>query len=213
MCAVLQKRLLDIAIKAFGRHGLDGASTRSIATAAGTAMSSITYHYGGKRGLYLAAADYIAQRMAETMLPVSSVDIAAGDADAARRAIHDILGALLTRMLDAKNEHWALFIIREQMHPTEAFTRLFEGPMGMMLRSLANLVSIAAGRSEDEAARITAMTLFGQVLVVRSAHASLLAVLDRRSIDAELAVGIRQRVLANTDAVLDRLAAERLDDR
>ena len=61
---MVQSRLLDIAISEFGAKGLEGASTRGIAAAAGTAMSSITYHYGGKEGLYLAAADRIAERMA-----------------------------------------------------------------------------------------------------------------------------------------------------
>ena len=56
-------RLLEVAVREFGQKGLEGASTRGIAAAAGTAMSSITYHYGGKEGLYLAAADYIAQQM------------------------------------------------------------------------------------------------------------------------------------------------------
>ena len=60
---MLQSRLLDIAISEFGTKGREGASTRGIAAAAGTAMSSITYHYGGKEGLYLAAADRIAERM------------------------------------------------------------------------------------------------------------------------------------------------------
>ena len=40
---------------------------RAIATAAGTTMSSITYHYGGKQGLYLAAARHIADQMGERM--------------------------------------------------------------------------------------------------------------------------------------------------
>ena len=32
-------------------------------------MSSITYHYGGKQGLYLAAARHIADQMGERMAP------------------------------------------------------------------------------------------------------------------------------------------------
>ena len=52
--------ILIFAVREFGSKGLDGASTRGIAEAAGTAMSSITYHFGGKEGLYLAAAEHIA---------------------------------------------------------------------------------------------------------------------------------------------------------
>ena len=60
----IDDRLLDTAIEQFGRLGLEGASTRAIAAAANTAMSSITYHYGSKQGLYLAAAERIGEQIA-----------------------------------------------------------------------------------------------------------------------------------------------------
>src|SRR3954447_768260 len=65
----IDDRLLDTAIDQFGRRGIEGASTRAIAAAAGTTMSSITYHYGGKQGLYLAAARHIADQMGKRMAP------------------------------------------------------------------------------------------------------------------------------------------------
>src|SRR3546814_4551512 len=69
--AMIQNRLLETAVREFGRKGLDGASTRGLAKAAGTAMSSITYHYGRKEGLYLAAADYIVSQMDDGAHPRS----------------------------------------------------------------------------------------------------------------------------------------------
>jgi len=57
----------------------DGGKFVEIAAAAGTAMSSITYHYGGKEGLYLAAADHISSRMAEGMSPALLVEVADGE--------------------------------------------------------------------------------------------------------------------------------------
>ena len=62
--------LLDTAIEQFGRYGFEGASTRQIAKASGAAMSSITYHFGGKEGLYLAAADRIASGISEMQAPL-----------------------------------------------------------------------------------------------------------------------------------------------
>src|SRR2546430_841138 len=62
-------RLLDVAIEHFGRYGIHGASTRAIAKDADTPMSSITYHFGGKEGLYLATAERIADRMGELLGP------------------------------------------------------------------------------------------------------------------------------------------------
>ena len=57
------------------------------------------------------------------------------------------------------------------------------------------------------------MTLFGQVLVVRSARASVLRVLDVEAIDAALAERIRARIRINTNAILDALTAEAKESR
>jgi AcrR family transcriptional regulator len=205
---MVQARLLEIAIDAFGKRGLEGASTRQIAAAAGTAMSSITYHYGGKEGLYLAAADHIASRMAESLSPAMMVEIAEGDAVGARKAVHGMLDALLDKMIRKQTESWSLFIVREQMNPTAAFARLFDGPMGQMTRSLARFVRIAAGIPDGEDSRIAAVTLFGQVLVVRASRATMLRLLEVEAIDDKLAAHLRTRVRANTDAILDALTAE-----
>ena len=66
----MRNALLESAIDHFGRCGFEGASTRAIAGDCGTAMSSITYHFGGKEGLYLAVADHIAAQIAEEQAPV-----------------------------------------------------------------------------------------------------------------------------------------------
>lgn len=210
---MVQQRLLEIAIDAFGKRGLEGASTREIAAAAGTAMSSITYHYGGKEGLYLAAAEHIASGMAESMSPALMVEVADGDTDAARRAVHGMLDALLDKMIGKQTENWSLFIVREQMNPTAAFARMFDGPMGQMTRRLARFVSIAAGVENSEAARITTLTLFGQVLVVRASRATVLRLLEVDSIDDKLTARIRARIRANTNAILDALTAEAKETR
>ena len=111
---MVQSRLLDIAISEFGAKGLEGASTRGIAAAAGTAMSSITYHYGGKEGLYLAAADRIAERMSAVMGDPLELahEIATDDAAGARAQIHRILGRLADKMASAESADWTLFVLR-----------------------------------------------------------------------------------------------------
>src|SRR3546814_11527321 len=53
----------------FGRHGFDGTSTRALAAAAGKPMSAITYHFGGKEELYVAASRYLSARNAEQIMP------------------------------------------------------------------------------------------------------------------------------------------------
>jgi AcrR family transcriptional regulator len=207
---MVQSRLLDIAVREFGSKGLDGASTRGIAAAAGTAMSSITYHYGGKDGLYLAAADYIAARMTSEM--DGSLDaeraIASDDPAAAREGIHRMLSTFANKMAGEASGDWSLFIMREQMAPSEAFDRIYAGVMGQMLETLANLVCIATHSTDARAARILTLTLFGQVLILRGARATCLKLLDHDMIEPDDLADIKARLRANTDAMIDRLAAD-----
>ena len=206
---MLQERLLETAIREFGAKGLEGASTRAIAAAAGTAMSSITYHYGGKEGLYIAVADYIASQMDDvveglTLLPGFLTD----DADEARAAIQTILARMIDKLSSERSASWALFIVREQMNPTEAFDRIYAGPMGQMLEAMVQLVCVATGRHEAALARITVATLFGQVLVIRANRATCARLFERSLDDAGLIADLKARIAANTDAILDRLISE-----
>ncbi|MGN6278387.1 MAG: CerR family C-terminal domain-containing protein [Sphingomonas sp.] len=198
-------RLLEVAVREFGQKGLEGASTRGIAAAAGTAMSSITYHYGGKEGLYLAAADYIAQQMEGV-----AVDMATPDTpEAARAAIQTMLGRMIDKLASKQTTPWSMFIMREQMNPTEAFDRIYAGPMGRSMGLLVELVCIATGRREPGVARVAVITLFGQVLAMRAARATCARLFERPVDSPELFAEVRARVAANTDAILDRLIAER----
>lgn len=51
------ERLLAAATRLFAEHGYDGASTRPIAEASGLNIATLNYHFGGKRGLYLAVME------------------------------------------------------------------------------------------------------------------------------------------------------------
>ena len=199
---MVQTRLLEVAIREFGSKGLDGASTRHIAGAANTAMSSITYHFGGKEGLYLAAADHIAERMG---IVVEDLDLSGADDPAGAR---ELVKTMLSRMVDkvSRAENEALFIVREQMNPTEAFERIWSGPMGRMWQRMAQLVCVASGSSDERRCRIVALTLFGQAIALRASRASFERLSGASLDDAALLADVKSVILANADAILDRLA-------
>src|SRR5258708_910049 len=140
----IDDRLLDTAIDQFGRNGLQGASTRAIATAAGTTMSSITYHYGGKQGLYLAAARHIADRIGERMAPALAAPITRSrkgeGPEAAMTELLSIVDRFVEMMVHPESAAWARFIVREQMEPTEAFDILYGGVMGRLVDRLSALI-------------------------------------------------------------------------
>jgi len=207
---VVQQRLLDIAIEQFGQHGLEGVSTREIAAAANTAMSSITYHYGGKEGLYLAAADEVAKQMGcDWQIDMFEAVVASGDPAAAREAIADLTRGFLQQLQQPQSNDWALFIMREQLQPTEAFERIYAGTMGQTGKVLVDLICVATGVQDGQAARLAAISLFGQVLVMKAARAMCRKMLERETLSEEIIDEYATRVVANIDAILDRMIAER----
>lgn len=210
--ASTDSRLLDVAVDHFGRLGLEGTSTRAIARDAETLMSSITYHFGGKAGLYLAAADHIASYMHTRVGPV--LERAAmlcgedGDVNAARAAIHALIGGMALMMLDEETAAMSRFIVREQADPTEAFARIYGGVMGQMLDRLSALVArVAGGRLTKAEARVRAMTLVGQVLVFRVARATVMTGMAWAMIGPDETSLILRTLAANLDAILDQLQA------
>jgi AcrR family transcriptional regulator len=203
----IDDRLLDTAIDQFGREGLEGASTRAIATAAGTTMSSITYHYGGKQGLYLAAARHIADRIGERMAPTLAAPITRGrkgeGPEAAMTELLAIVDRFVEMMVHPESAAWARFIVREQMEPTEAFDILYGGVMGRLVDRLSALiVGIGGGRCDAAEARLKTLAIVGQALVFRVARATLLRVTGWTDVDADGAEAIRRIVRAHTRAIL-----------
>ena len=201
-----QDRLLDTAIREFGTHGLEGVSTRQIAKAANTAMSTITYYYGGKEQLYQAAAERIAEVMAEEFSPVLDAEegVRTEDRDAARAAIQRIVARCVEKMASTRLSDHSLFIVREQMSPSPAFNTLYGGIVGRLALRLRELVRIATGAGAEEATHVT-LTLVGQAVVMRSSRASALRLFDTDAIDPERIADFRAQVAFNIDAILDRM--------
>jgi hypothetical protein len=85
--------------------------------------------------------------------------------------------------------------------------------MGQMMEALVQLVCVATGMSDAPAARITVITLFGQVLAFRAARATCERLFERPTTDPALVAELRARVVANTDAILDRLISEQQEQQ
>lgn len=199
-------RLLRAAIDQFGRAGLEGASTRAIAAAAGTTMSSITYHYGGKEGLYLAAARYIADQMAEQLEPTLAAQEVTPEGDgpaAASRALLAAIDRFVDIMLSPESAAWTRFIVREQMDPTEAFEALYGGVMERLVDHLSSLLQRIGHRRDDAGeARLKAMAIIGQALAFRVARATVLRATGWGDFDTEGAAAVRRIVRTNTSAII-----------
>lgn len=204
------ERLLGTAIEHFGRKGYEGASTREIAAASGTAMSSITYHFGGKEGLYLAVADHIAQAMTSLQAPVIDVAMAAVPTMTPAQATEALLGmvdAFGRMMLAPESAAWSSFIVREQQEPTAAFERIYEGAMRKIVDCFVALIAVARPDLDEQKVHMTGILLYGQALILRVGHASVCRVLDVERIDEALAAQLLARLRAHSLCVLSEKPA------
>lgn len=202
---MLQERLLTVAIEQFGHYGFDGASTRDIARASDTAMSSITYHFGGKEGLYLAAAEHVARNIASFQAPLcdkAASQAATADRTEATALFLDILENFTELMLRPESENWALFIVREQQQPSEAFRRIYSGCMEKIIDTGLLLLSRARPDLDDNERRALGIMLFGQALVLRICRASVQRIMGCQAIGDRESQLLRRQIRNNARCIL-----------
>lgn len=165
--------LVRAALKLFGSKGFTGTSTREIATLARANIGSIAYHFGGKEGLRLAAADHIV----ETIQTIAGQALGGFDAisepAATPAAAHAQLHAALDRMvlfLVARPEAGEIvqFLLRELSHPTAALDRIYSGVFEPVHQRLCTVWEVATGEPADsDRTKLTIFTLIGQVVYFR----------------------------------------------
>lgn len=187
-----REKLLNASIDVFGRYGYDGASTRQLAEAAGVNLQAIPYYFGGKEGLYLASAEFLAAQIGRytgDMREKVRLRLAARDeagetlgAAEAREILTLMAQTMVTLFMSKTSEPWARFIIREQMEPTEAFARIYQAIMGPMIGTARRLIGAILGEPPDSAhVRLRTLSFVGSVLIFRMAHAAVLTQMEWES--------------------------------
>jgi AcrR family transcriptional regulator len=175
-----RKALIAAAIDVFGHTGFDAASTRALAQAAGVNQALIGYHFGGKRGLYLAVFENIAEQMQAHMAGVVDGihlqldELPMDDSERRARALQLLLtlfDAFIEMLAGEAAAQWAPLVLREQQDPTEAFDLIYDSLMGRMLSLVTRLVATCSGMEEaSEACRIRTLMILGHAMVFRIAR-------------------------------------------
>jgi AcrR family transcriptional regulator len=199
---VTRQKLLTAAIDVFGRNGFDGTTTRALAQAAGVNQQAIPYYFGGKEGLYIAAAEHIGalitahvgalrERIRGRLVEAQRSGTPLSPAEA-RALLTDLTQTMIGVFVSKESEAWARFLIREQMQPTEAFHRVYGVVMKPTLMVARTLVGIVLGEPPDsEHIRLRTFSLLGSLMVFRVAHAAVLAELAWTEIGPEQAEAVR----------------------
>jgi AcrR family transcriptional regulator len=148
--AETRARMLAAAIEVFGRVGYEAASTRELTRQGRTNLSAIPYHFGGKRELYLAAAEVIADYAGDRVgtLVVGLDDDAAGDVG--QRLDAALRGFLRLMLEDSEPRAWTTFLARCASEDDAAFHLIYDRALAPLHTSLVRAVCALGGDSVDE---------------------------------------------------------------
>jgi AcrR family transcriptional regulator len=197
--------LLDAATLVFARAGFGSANLREIAEAADVNPALIGYHFRSKEGLYLAVFErMVAQMRLELDPALAAIDQLLAEPEppgaGPDRYLAPLLGFVEGMLTYFVTEHpsWGELFVREQHHPTQAFELLYEGVIGRGQRALVALVlKLRKGEDEDKA-RLIAVTIFSQLILVRLARTPLMRLMRWDAIRAPELEALKALLRRNT---------------
>jgi AcrR family transcriptional regulator len=171
----IAQRIVTAAAERFLHDGVDGASLRQIAVAAGTNLGMVYYYFPTKDDLFLAVVERHYAPLSQAIIEA----IAAGPSfDERVRALYDRFGAM-------SDEEFVVLrlVLREALVSSERLTRVFERMMHGHTPAMLELLSegIATGRVAADlhpvAALVTmAVLAIAPQVMVRRVAASVKAV-------------------------------------
>lgn len=184
-----RRRLIDAGLALFGRQGFDAVTTRELAELAKVNQAAIPYHFGGKEGVYLAVADYIASLTSRQMAPIAAFVRQRLAGQPARQELAALLldttVAIARVVFDPGHRTaWFTFLTREQFYPSPAFTRLYEDFTGPLHALIGELIARLTGAAAETPETILLTHAYlGQIIGFASARATLNRRLGRAGLD------------------------------
>ncbi len=178
LSAETRRRVIEAAIKVFGRLGFEGASTRALMDRAGANLAAIPYHFGGKQGLYRATAKVIADYAQEKIEPIV---IRLRDADRAAPVarIDEALAEFIQLLVGGQEpDEWVAFFIRCEREADEAF-RMIHGALITPFKQALTETVVAAtgGDAADEGLHMRVAIVIASIINLRTMKNMLLSAL------------------------------------
>ncbi|RJL09149.1 CerR family C-terminal domain-containing protein [Paracoccus siganidrum] len=193
--------LIRAAMIRFGREGYEAASTRAIAADAGTNISSIAYHFGGKEGLRIACADAVADQIQQVARTVPLVPVVLSPR-MARATLRRLVRRMVTFLiLGAGANEMVGFVLRELAQPdSPVLERLYATLVEPRHAGLCAIWSAATGRpAESDDVKLAVFTLVGQVAYFRLAAPIVQRRMGWQGYSRPEARAITRRLLVNLE--------------
>lgn len=189
-----RQKLIEAGLCLFGARGFDGVGTRELARKADVNQGAIVYHFGSKESLYLAVAELVVEQLRpalEQALGDAQQHHAQSATDQAQARIDlqtivvTLLRDRLVRSANPEQHGLAAFILREELHPTQAFEILYDGLLGPLHQIGCQLLATIRNSTPDNPAVVTEVqTLFGQANIFTAHRSTFLRSMGTDELDA-----------------------------
>ena len=173
--------LVAAAARLFAARGYDGVTVRQLAEAADVNLAAVSYHFGGKRGLYLAALERLMAEMrpiGEPVIERIETAFAAGQPDRPTlRVLAEYTVAHFLSMLHGGDvPPWvAQTVLLEFQEPTADYRPMLDERVLPLHQAVRRLTAAALDLPPDsEMAVLTAHAFMGQIMVSATARTVVL---------------------------------------
>jgi AcrR family transcriptional regulator len=144
-----RERQIVVAAELFASRGFNGVSVRDVAAAADVNVAAISYHFGGKQGLYQAALERLMEEMAPVGRPVIehiNGIFAEGPPDklVLRETMEFVVRHILSTMLSGDLPQWVTqTVLREFQQPTPDYRPMLDERVLPLHQAIRRVVAAA----------------------------------------------------------------------
>jgi AcrR family transcriptional regulator len=159
--------IMEAAGKIFSEEGYPEATVRDICRQAGANIAAINYHFGDKKGLYLAVLKHYQKIAFQTYPP----DLGIKKTQRPEEKLRAFIRSFLMRIMDEGRPAWfGKLLAREFTEPTWAFDTLVEA-IRPSFQLLTGIVAVITGKkTKDRKVLLWSMSIVGQCLYFRHSH-------------------------------------------
>lgn len=205
-------QIIGTALKIFGEHGYDRASTREIASEAGVNPPALQYYFDGKEGLHRACAQFIIDRASVTLTPAlerANLTIGARRVAAAAAAMEGLLDALTDSLAEPGSESWSRFVHRGKGDGAGPGVDMIRDKLSSpVVDAIASLLALMTGGSaSDDGIRLRTLLLLSQVHAVHISRENLVRTMYWRRLDAPKIMLIKRLIREHTRASVEAAVA------
>jgi AcrR family transcriptional regulator len=160
--------IMEAAGKIFAEEGYSKATVRDICREAGANIAAINYHFGDKKGLYLAVLKHYQEIAFQTYPP----NLGIKENQKPEEKLQAFIRSFLTRIMDDGHPAWfGRLLAREFTEPTWAFDILVEETIRPSFQLLTEIIAaILEKNSKERIVRLCSMSIVGQCLYFRHSH-------------------------------------------